>query len=114
MIDFACKKFDINEIIKCSLGLTKSELKILQFFIRGKRKATAEDVSQEMKLDLSTVQRALKKLHDKKVIIRRQKNLDNGGYVFCYSVSDKKEISDQIIKTVKTWSGRVEEELAKW
>ena len=33
MIDFACKTFNIENIIKCSLGLTKSEYKILGFFI---------------------------------------------------------------------------------
>ncbi|NCN86639.1 MarR family transcriptional regulator, partial [archaeon] len=35
MIDFACKKFDIEEVIKCSLALSKSDFRILKFLMQN-------------------------------------------------------------------------------
>ena len=52
MIDFACKTFNIENIIKCSLGLTKSEYKILGFFIDNPENYfTSEEISKELSLN---------------------------------------------------------------
>ena len=35
MIDFACKRFEMSEVIKCSLALSKAEFKLFDFFIKN-------------------------------------------------------------------------------
>jgi predicted transcriptional regulator len=32
-MDFACKKIDIEEVMKCSLGVTKAELLIMKTIV---------------------------------------------------------------------------------
>ena len=114
MIDFACKKFIIDDVIKCSFGLSKSDLRIF-YFLMGSPKEffIASDISKKLKLDLSTVQRSLKKLYEKDVLVRRQNNLDTGGYIFIYQIKDRDEISSMILEMIDSWKQRVEKELAK-
>ena len=50
MIDFACKKFDLEEVIKCVLGLSKSEFRLLKFLENYKKKSTTEELSKKLKL----------------------------------------------------------------
>ena len=54
MIDFACKKFDIQEVVKCSLGLSKSEFKMLKFLIENENQFTTEELAEALNLDKST------------------------------------------------------------
>lgn len=115
MIDFACKEFSLDDIIKCSLGLTKGEYKVMRFFLANKKnKYTSNDIVKELSLDLTTVQKSLKKLHEKDVLIRIQKNMDSGGYVYCYQIKNNKEISKKIMETINTWVNKVETEITRW
>jgi len=78
MIDFACKTFELNEIVKCGLGLTKSDMRVMNFLMRKRKIYSSFEIAEELSLDASTVQRALKKLHEKKIfvlIIRRKKKI---------------------------------------
>jgi len=115
MIDFACKEFDLEDIIKCGLGLTKTEFSIFKYFLdnKGKELITSE-ISEELKLNLTTIQKATKKLHEKEILIRHQKNLNNGGYVYTYEIESKQKIRFVIKKLIKNWSNKVEEEIDKW
>ena len=115
MIDFACKTFNIENIIKCSLGLTKSEYKILGFFIDNPENYfTSEEISKELSLNLTTIQKAVKKLNDKKIINKYQQNLSNGGYIFIYSSNSKSEIKQVIMDTIKNWTKQVEMNMEFW
>ena len=115
MIDFACEQFDITSIIKCSFSMTKADLKIL-YFMAGKSSEwyTTEAIAKKLKLNLSTVQRAVKKLYEKGLAERNQNNLDNGGYIFIYKSKPKKEINTIIMRIVNGWVSKVESELSKW
>lgn len=111
MIDFACRRFDLNEIIKCSLGITKAEKVIMDFFISNSEEFNSTEISERTRLQLSTVQKALKKLHEKNILLRSQKNLDNGGYVFVYRANSKQEIRQIIKDIIRGWSEKVEKEV---
>jgi predicted transcriptional regulator len=115
MIDFACKEFDLEDIIKCGLGLTKTEYNIFRYFLdnKGKEFVTLE-TAKKLNLNLTTIQKATKKLYDKEILIRHQKNLNNGGYVYTYEISSKQKIREVLKKIIKNWSERVETEINKW
>lgn len=111
MIDFACKKFDIKDIICCSLGLNKSEYNILDSIKNNNY--TSKELSKKLNLDLTTVQRALKKLFNKKLLIRNQKNLSTG-YQYYYSINDKKNIKKIISSIIEDWSNKSLKEIENW
>ena len=115
MIDFACKQFKIEEVIKCSLGLTKADLKVMVLLTKNSTKwYTTDLIAEKMELNLSTAQRAVKKLHEKDILKRMQNNLDGGGYVYAYQVKDKDQIITVIMSIVNNWVNKVEAELSKW
>lgn len=114
MIDFACKRFELDEIIKCSLGLTKSDMVVLKHLIRSGEEYNTEELAKKLGLDLTTVQRSMKKLHGKGVVDRRQQNLQGGGYVFYYESAPKKKIRQVIEEIVHSWVKQVSAALQNW
>jgi predicted transcriptional regulator len=113
MIDFACKHIKLDELVRCGLGITKAEYTILKTLMQQKNKAfSTEEIAKKLKLDISTVQRAVKKLHEKNILIRKQQNLSNGGYIFVYQAKSNGEIRKIIMGLVHSWTGKVEKELA--
>lgn len=109
MIDFACKSVKIEEVIKCSFGLTKAELGVLNFLLKHlSTQFSSDDLAEKTKLDLSTIQRTLKKLHERDILLRTQKNMDSGGYFFVYELKNKKHIHDLLMKNIQGWVKRVE------
>ena len=112
MIDFACQKIDLNDVVKCGLGLTKSDLFIFNFMRNNSTEwFSTEDIAKKVKLNLSTVQRAVKKLREAEVLILKQQNLENGGYIFLYQAENKNKIRKVILKIAESWIKKVEAEL---
>ena len=115
MIDFACKQFSIDEIIKCGLGLSKADFVIMNFLIQhNELNFTTTEVSIKLGLNLTTVQRSVKKLYEREVVVRTQQNLDNGGYVYFYRIKDKSQLRSLIKDIIDGWVVKFHNELKKW
>lgn len=114
MIDFACKKFDLKEIVKCSLGLSKSEYNLLEFLLTRNKQYTTEELSSELGLDKSTIQRGIKNLHAKKLVSRGQINRSSGGYVFLYKIKEKNHLRQLITQIIDGWAQGVKKEILNW
>jgi predicted transcriptional regulator len=111
-INFACKRFEIDDIIRCSLGLSKSDLKILNFLMKYSDKSlTSSDISKKLNLDVSTVQRGIKGLYGKEIVNRKQFNLKNGGYTYVYQIKNKQDIKKRILKIINIWVKQAESEI---
>ena len=67
-----------------------------------------------MGLDRSTVQKALKRLAEKNLVFRQQKNLSKGGYTFYYSIRDKDHIQERMLSIVSRWTDNVTKEISRW
>lgn len=111
MIDFACKEIHLEEIIKCSYMLTKADLKVFKRLMKINDWENTEEISKALKLNLSTVQRTMKKLHGQNLVERRQTNLEGGGYSFIYKIKDKEQIIAMTMSIVNSWVKKVEKEL---
>jgi len=115
MIDFACKKFDLKEIIRCSLTLTKTEFKIIEHLIENSNKEfTAQEISQKFNIGLSTSQKAINEINKKELIKRSQKNLQKGGYIFVYSIKEKEILKKRILEIINNWMRKVEIKMKEW
>lgn len=114
-MDFACKEIKIEDVIKCALNLTKADLKVMKHFLNETDQwVDTEYLSKALGLDISTIQRSVKKLHEKEILQRSQQNLDGGGYIFRYKAHSRAKIKDIIMTVVNSWAERLEQELVKW
>jgi predicted transcriptional regulator len=114
-MDFACKEFKVEDVIKCALNLTKADLKVMKYFLNEPEKwIDTDSLSKVMHLDISTIQRSVKKLHEKEILQRSQQNLDGGGYIFKYKVNSKTKVKEIIMTVVNSWADRLGQELEKW
>ena len=115
MVNFACKKFDIEEIVKCSFGLSKSEYGILRFLLSNSHKRfMTDELAKELSLDKSTIQRSIKRLHEKGLVVRGQENQSRGGYIFFYRIKNKDNIREMIVNVIDGWVEGVKKELVSW
>ena len=51
MIDFACKQFNLKDVIKCSLGLTKADLEIFEFLLKNNGQYNTDVISKKVKVE---------------------------------------------------------------
>lgn len=114
MIDFACKRFELDEVIKCGLGLTKSDFMIMHHLIKSRERLTSLEISEKLDVDVSTAQRSLKKLNEKNIVKRFQTNLANGGYLYSYEANSKLILRKIILEVIHGWTKKVENELETW
>lgn len=110
MVNFACKTISKEDIIRCSFGLSKTEYNILLLLIEND--ATIRQISDEMDLDRTTVQKAISSLFEKNIIIRK-KIIYKKGYAYCYSVENKKQLKKNLEEIMEKWYGAVKKEIKK-
>lgn len=115
MIDFACKQISIDEIIKCSFSLTKTELIIFQFLAhRCGEEFSSHKLSSELEVDITTIQKAVKKLYEKGVLDKKQRNLEGGGYCLYYQCISKDKIKEVIFENFRNFSQKMEQSIQNW
>ena len=116
MIDFACKRIEFDEIIKCGLNLSKTEVSIFKYFIYDKpnQQLSSTEISNDLNLDLSTIQRTLKKLYEKNIVEKYQMNLDKGGYVFVYKIKSRQHIKEVFYQNLDNFTKKVKKEIDSW
>ncbi len=115
MINFACKQFDLEETIRCSFSLTKAEFKIFKFLMKNNTKRfESKELAKELHLELSTVQRSMKKMSENGIIIRSKVNLENAGYTYSYCICEKYKIKNKVKEIIQSQTNKFEEEIEKW
>jgi len=114
MIDFACKKIELREIIKCSFNLNKTEYNILMKLLKASDKFSIVEISKFTGFERSTVQKSIKNLVKQKLLVKTQVNMSRGGYLFKYKAKDKDVIKRTIVSAVHSWSSRAEKEVLDW
>lgn len=114
MIDFACKRFSLDEVIKCGLTLSKTELNVFKLMIRKEEWFDTESIARKLDINLTTAQKAVKKLFDAGILLRNQENLTGGGYLFSYKAKDCKVVRKLIMDVIHNWVKKVENEFKSW
>lgn len=114
MISFACKQIDFKDLLTCSFSLNKTEYNLLLFLLEQKEPLCASTIGELIHKDRTTIQKAVKKLVSKDLVIKHQVNLNNGGYTFLYSIKDKQFIKQQITDIVDSWHKKVVDSINNW
>ena len=113
-MEFACKQIDLDEVVKCSLGLTRAEYRVFKKYMALKKQVTLAALSQKTDLDRTTVQKASLKLVERGLLSRFQRNRIRGGYEFLYSIADRNKIRLKVRGIVKSWWEAVDDNLQYW
>ncbi len=113
-MEFACKQIDLDEVVKCSLGLTRAEYRVFKKYMALKKQVTLATLSQKTGLDRTTVQKASLKLVERGLLSRSQHNRTRGGYEFLYSIVDRTEIRSKVRNIVRSWWEAVDNNLQYW
>ncbi len=113
-VQFACKTIPVEQILKCSFGLNKTEVVVLKRIFNETEEIEMPELIKKIKKDRTTIQRALKNLTTKNLLIRRQINLERGGYVYTYKVRDKNEVKNEITEIFNAFAEKVKFELENW
>jgi len=113
-MQFACKQLNLDEVVKCSLGLTRAEYRVLKKYMNLKNQVTLAQLAKKTNLDRTTVQKASLKLVEKGLLSRSQHNRESGGYEFLYKIKDKDEIRNKARSIVRDWYKAVDEGLNSW
>jgi len=114
MISFACQDIEFKDLLRCSFELNKTEYNVFMFLLKTDKFFHASKIGDIMKLDRTTVQKAIKKLAEKDLVFRQQENLNKGGYLFHYRIKNKEDIKQRMLKIVENWHDEVVKEIKKW
>jgi predicted transcriptional regulator len=115
MINFACKRVPIEEIIKCSFMLNKTDYLVFKILMSSKEdELNIQKLEKKIGKDRTTIQRSIKNLMAQDLIFRRQINLDTGGFMYCYSIKKKEDIKKKIYDNFENWQKKVLDELNNW
>ncbi len=109
MISFACKQITLPELIKCSFDLNKTDYKVFEFLLDNGKEFYINDLAAALDMDRSSVQKAIKNLVERDLVLRKQVNMEGGGYKFFYSINNKQLIKHRMEEIVDTWHNRVKE-----
>ena len=90
-----------SDLLCCAFGLRSSELDVYFSLISGPK--TVEQIAERIGKDRSTVQRVLKKLHDKGLAKRDTHKIQRGGYYHEYSAKETEIVRDQILVQLEQW-----------
>jgi len=102
-INFACKTIKIEELIKCSFSLTKTEYNVLIYLLKSNSLPITK-LSSKLKLERTSIQKSITNLMEKDLVTRKKIILEKGGYTFLYQSKNKNLIKKQIISLIESWS----------
>ncbi len=114
MISFACQDIEFKDLLRCSFQMNKTEYNVMVHLLRTDEAYTAEQIGEQIGLDRTTVQKAIKKLAEKEIVLRLQTNLEKGGYMFIYRIKNKDELKQRMLNIVEKWIDEVKNQISNW
>lgn len=114
MIRFACKAVRIEDIVRCSFGLGRTEYLVLSTLAKSKGMLQVSEIAKRLSLDRTGVQKAATSLVAKGLAGRRKCDLPGGGYAFCYSARGREELKRKMRAAVRSWSAGVLSGIDSW
>lgn len=112
-VNFACKRFPIDQVLRCAFGLSNPEFRVLKTLL-SRGELSVEEIAKAMGKDRTTVQRAIPGLVKKGLVKRRQYNLETGGYQYHYLPQDRDAIKARIQEQYDNFTRIVREEIERW
>jgi predicted transcriptional regulator len=113
-VNLTCVRLSVDDLLKCSFGLTSAEVRILLRMLKKPGWTTVSDIARAAGKDRSVVQRSLSSMVKKQMVERDQKNKEHGGFEFLYRPKDKKAIKKAILENSRTFYNMVQGTVKSW
>jgi predicted transcriptional regulator len=106
LVNLFSKTFDRpSDLLCCAFGLKTYEIDVYITLLAGP--SSVKDIAQKIDADRSTVQRALQKLQELKLVTEpERKNIDRGGYYYEYQAISASDVRNQILDQLEHWYKR--------
>lgn len=112
-IDFTCKQVTLQDLVQCNYSLNDSEYQIFSQIIKSRRGLSVRELVDKTGKDRTTVQKILTKLIKRKLLMKRQMNLDRG-FMFVYFSKNRDEIFNEIEQNVENYFKTIRQNLESW
>jgi predicted transcriptional regulator len=112
-INFACRRFPVEQVLRCSFGLSNAEYRVLRLLLAS-GELSVEELAGKLAKDRTTVQRTAAFLVRKGLVRRRQYNLEKGGYQYYYNAQDRERIKARVQEQFDRFTRVVREEIERW
>ncbi|MCH8520058.1 MAG: BlaI/MecI/CopY family transcriptional regulator [Nanoarchaeota archaeon] len=112
-IDFTCKRVTLQDLVQCNYSLNDSEYEIFAQIIKSRRGLSVKELVEKTQKDRTTVQKILTKLIKRKLLMKRQMNLERG-FMFVYFSKNREEIFNEIEQNVENYFKTIKQSLEAW
>lgn len=112
-MDFTCKKVTLRDLVQCNYNLNDSEYAIFAELMHSKGGLSVKELVDKIKKDRTTVQKILTKLLRRKLLMKRQMNLERG-FMFVYFSKNKAEVVQEIEENIKAYFKAIQDNLDEW
>ena len=112
-IDFTCKRVTLQDLVQCNYNLNDSEYEIFAQIIKSRRGLSVKELVEKTNKDRTTVQKILTKLIKRKLLMKRQMNLERG-FMFVYFSKNREEIFNEIEQNVENYFKTIKQSLDAW
>lgn len=113
-LNLSCIDLSVEDLLRCSFGLSKGEVLVLQTLLQGENWSSTSRISSIIKRDRSVVQRGLASLKAKGLIEREQSNKEGGGFEYLYRAKDKGMIKRSILGKARAFGSIVKQTVSFW
>lgn len=113
-MDFACQEIDVEQVLSCTFGLSKSGCAVMKQLFAAPHPMTSDALASATGYDLATVQRALKHLSERGVLVRTQHNRPQGGYEYVYEPVKSDAFMGLVDDTFSSWLAQARSEVQSW
>ncbi len=105
---------EVSSLFKCIIGLNKTESRVFSYILRNKDISTSE-IANELKMDRSSIQRAIQALTELELITRKslsmkkysgvknKTNIKRQGYLYVYNAKEIESIKTHFKVLLDEW-----------
>lgn len=114
MVDLSCMDLSIEDMLRCSFGLSKLELSLMLALLGKNGWTSTGSLAKTLGKDRSVVQRGISSLMGKGLAEREQSNKERGGYEYVYRARDKEAIKKLILANARAFCKMVGDTVRSW
>lgn len=112
-LNLSCKKINIKDLLMCNYNLSKTEYEVLNILLKKNKGTSVKELSKKLDKQRSTIQKIVLSLLEKKIITKKQINLDRG-YMYVYYTKEKENMISEIEENIKKFTDNLLQTLDKW
>jgi len=90
-----------SDLLCCAFGLLHSEIDTYFALVSGEKRA--EEIAALVRMDRTTIQRALKRLLERQLVVRDRRDIERGGYYYVYRAVSPEDVRREILSQLDHW-----------